>query len=158
MTANSIPKKLVALSDFPLKQSKFRLFFIVSDGGKNLEHIANQCKLSLDEAKQIADSLVTGGYVELLSGGPVEEPVQVKNPMVREISIPEDFWTQLSELFASYMGPVAPLLIKRICKKDEIVSRKQLTEALRLLSEEIDNQDDQTRFYEQMNSLADKVL
>lgn len=157
MQSSSVPKKEVALSAVSIKDIKTRRLFILADGKKSLEQIYQLCNVDKNLGSELMEVLLDEGYISLTGNQTTAAPTPPApakqsdtDQQDQQLVSTTDFTASLTEELAKYIGPVAPMMVKRIALPENGLTKEAIDWTINTLAEEIEDDKDKEQFIENM--------
>ncbi|UOD35769.1 hypothetical protein DSN97_05505 [Deferribacteraceae bacterium V6Fe1] len=156
MNPNVVPRKLIGLNELKVNDIKLRRLFILIDGKKDLNELADSCHMDLQECVEKINELKKLSAVDVdedelsgSSGGDVLDEYSLEC---------SDFNDCLIKSLSLFIGPVASLIVEKNVQKKEKMNVYQMHTIIENLSKEIDKIEDRKKFIDLMKGkITDKL-
>jgi len=156
MNPNAVPRKLMDLKELKVNDVKVRRLFILIDGKKSLNELADLCHMDLEECAKKIDELINLSAVEIDGEGLSDSN---SGDVLDEHSLEcTDFNDCLIKSLSLFIGPVASLIVEKNVQRKEKMNVYQMHTIIENLSKEIDKPEDRKKFIDLMKGKITEKL
>lgn len=148
-----VPVKKISLKDFSEKDLKLRRLFIMVDGQKNLDDLAESSHFTREECMERLKLLKQKGCIDF------EDPEKdVKENRSEDLEVPvecEGFFDCLQKELARQIGPVANAITRDLKEKYTFSSKEDMLKTVEKVSDEIEARKNREIF---INNMKEKIF
>ncbi|MEC9491531.1 hypothetical protein [Flexistipes sp.] len=148
-----VPVKKISLKEFSEKDLKLRRLFILVDGQKDFDNLAESSHFSREECMERLKLLKQKGCIDF------EEPGEnVTDDNSEDLEAPvecEGFFDCLQKELARQIGPVANAIIRELKEKYTFSTKEDMLKTVERVAEEIETKKNREIF---INNMKEKIF
>ncbi|MGL1933206.1 MAG: hypothetical protein OCC45_15835 [Desulfotalea sp.] len=144
MNIDSAVRKLVGISEMKIKDSKVRRLFIVANGSKTFRELFDLCGFDEKEGISLAQMLLDEGCLASSGNSYAVSPTALasRDGFVFTVELIEVLIAEM----ATYVGPIAALLVQGMASLNQVVSPTDLDQILVSLADKIEDSEKRAEF------------